>query len=326
MSTSSSSQRLKAIATVFIIALLGLNGYLMYSKINQDKLIKKQNAELIESQKLQSDLEKEYYQALSDLEELRGDNMEANAMIETLKADLKNQKDQISVLLVSEKNYQKAREEISRMKATAAKYLDEIKTLKKENEELTQTNLVLQEEKKVLSSEIQKEREANDELLTARAALTSENEALAEEKEKLAKKVSIASVVRTSKLEVEPFKLKNSGKEVERKRASAVDGIKICFSTIQNNVVAPGRETFYLRVINPLGETMAIESLGSGLMELSGSGDQMRYSTVKLVDYQNDETSECVSWQPDIEFQPGTYSVELYNKGYLVGSSGFVLK
>ncbi len=326
MSTSSSSQRLKAIATVFIIALLGLNGYLMYSKINQDKLIKKQNAELIESQKLQSDLEKEYYQALSDLEELRGDNMEANAMIETLKADLKNQKDQISVLLVSEKNYQKAREEINRMKATAAKYLDEIKTLKKENEALTQTNLVLQEEKKVLTSEIQKEREVNDELLTARAALTSENEALAEEREKLAKKVSVASVIRTSKLEVEPFKLRNSGKEVERKRAKAIDGIKICFSTIQNDVVAPGRETFYLRVINPLGETMAIESLGSGLMELSETGDQMRYSTVKLVDYQNEETSECVSWQPDIEFQPGTYSVELYNKGYLVGSSGFVLK
>lgn len=326
MSTSSSSQRLKAIATVFIIALLGLNGYLMYSKINQDKLIKKQNAELIESQKLQSDLEKEYYQALSDLEELRGDNMEANAMIQTLKVDLKNQKDQISNLLITEKNYEKAREELNRMKSTAAKYLNEIKTLKQENEELSQTNLVLQEEKEVLTSEVQKERQVNDELLTARAALTSENEALAEEKEMLAKKVSIASAIRTSQVAVEPFKLRNSGKEVTRKRAQSIDGIKICFNTIENKVVAPGRETFYLRVINPLGETMALESLGSGVLTLTDTGDEMRYSTVKLLDYENTETSECVSWQPDIEFQPGTYSVEVYNKGFLVGSSGFALK
>jgi myosin heavy subunit len=326
MSTSSSSQRLKAIATVFIIALLGLNGYLMYSKINQDKLIKKQNAELIESEKLQTDLEKEYYQALSDLEELRGDNTEANSMIESLKEDLKGQKERISALVLTEKNYQKAREELGRLKASASRYLEEIKTLKQENEALSQTNLVLSEEKKILTTEITKERQVNDDLMTARATLTSEKEILEAEKMQLAEKVSIASVIKTSEIRVEPFKLKTSGKESIKKRAKAIDGLKICFSTLDNDVVSAGRESFFIRIINPLGETMAVESLGSGVMKLSDSGEDVRYSTIKLLDYENAPSNECVNWQPDIEFQSGNYTVELYNKGHLVGSSNFALK
>lgn len=54
-------------------------------------MIKGQNAELIESTKVKADLEKTYYQALSDLEEMRGNNSELNAMIETQKTELKKQ-------------------------------------------------------------------------------------------------------------------------------------------------------------------------------------------------------------------------------------------
>lgn len=326
MSTSSSSQRLIAIATVFIIGLLGLNGYLLYSKVNQDKLIKMQNAELIEAEKLQTDLEKEYYQALSDLEELRSDNVAANDMIETIKADLKSQKERISSLVVTEKNYTQARQEISQLKANAQKYLDEIKNLKEENAALSQTNQVLQQEKQILTSEVEKERQTNDELVTARAALTSQNEILTKEKNQLASKVTVASVVKTTDVAVQPYRIKNSGKESIQKRAKSTEGLKICFNTLENLVVERGNESFFIRIINPLGETMAVESMGSGVLELTDSGEQVRYSTIKQLEYQNVGTSECLNWQPDIEFQPGNYQVEVYNKGFLAGTTTFALK
>jgi type II secretory pathway component PulJ len=56
--SQSSQQKLLALATVAIIALLGLSAFLIYTKVNQDKLIKKQSAELIEETRLKADLEK----------------------------------------------------------------------------------------------------------------------------------------------------------------------------------------------------------------------------------------------------------------------------
>jgi hypothetical protein len=47
---------------------------------------------------------------------MRGNNSELNAMIETQKAELKKQKDRIDGLIKTEKDLQKAREEIAKLK------------------------------------------------------------------------------------------------------------------------------------------------------------------------------------------------------------------
>src|SRR6188472_2593275 len=112
--SQSSQQKLLALATVAIIALLGLSAFLIYTKVNQDKLIKKQSVELIDEARVKADLEKEYYQALSDLEEMRSNNSELNAMIETQKAELKKQKDKIDGLIKSQRDLEQARDEIAR--------------------------------------------------------------------------------------------------------------------------------------------------------------------------------------------------------------------
>lgn len=63
--------------------------------------------------------------------------------------------------------------------------------------------------------------------------------------------------------------------------------MKICFNTAANSNADSGNETFYLRVINPLGETQAIESQGSGIFTNETTGDEVRYSTVVKTDYSN---------------------------------------
>lgn len=320
--TQSSQQKLLALATVAIIALLGLSAFLIYTKVNQDKLIKKQSAELISETQLKAELEKEYYKALSDLEEMRGNNTELNAMIETQKTELKKQKDRIDGLLKSSKELEKAREEISKLRAIVA----EVEKLREENAALQQSNTALTEERDELVIAVQQERVTNEQLSTEKTTLTSEKDKLEQEKATLTSKVNIASSIKVSDISAVGYKVRSSGKEADSKKAKTIDGIKVCFRTTNNVIVSSGQEKFYLRIINPLGEVMAIQDLGSGSIRLGNSNESIQYTQSVELDYNNEPAPGCINWQPGIPFETGTYEVEIYNKGFMAGKGSFVLK
>lgn len=320
--TQSSQQRLLALATVAIIALLGLSAFLIYTKVNQDKLIKKQSAELITETRLKADLEKQYYEALSDLEEMRGSNSELNAMIETQKAELKKQKDRIDGLIKTSKDLEKAREEIGQLR----KYVTEVEELRKQNAALQESNTQLTGERDELVIQVQQERVTNEELSAAKTTLTSENQSLQQEKESLTKKVDIASSIKVSDISAAGYVVKTSGKEADSKKARNIDGIRICFNTTSNVIVQNGQERFYLRLINPLGEVMAIQDLGSGNMKLGATGETIQFTQYTDVDYTNEPKNACINWQPGITFEAGEYKAEIYNKGFMSGKASFVLK
>jgi myosin heavy subunit len=320
--SQSSQQKLLALATVAIIALLGLSAFLIYTKVNQDKLIKKQSAELIEETRIKADLEKEYYQALSDLEEMRGNNSELNAMIETQKAELKKQKDKIDTLIKAQKDLEKAREEIAKLKS----YVTEVEELRKQNASLQESNSQLAGQRDELVLQVQQEKVTNEELTTSKNQLASERDQLAKDNESLSKKVDIASNIKVTDITATGYKVKSSGKESDSKKAKTIDGIKVCFNTTSNVIVSTGQERFYLRMINPLGEVMAIQDLGSGSLTLSSTGETIQYTSSVELEYKAEPVNGCINWQPGIAFEPGSYTVEIYNKGFMSGKASFVLK
>ena len=95
MSTPQSKQNFTAIAIGIIIALLALNAYQWYvnSKLSSTNLTQK--SEMVELQKVQEELDQDYQTALESLEEMRGDNAQLNALIDSKKSKLKTQKDKI---------------------------------------------------------------------------------------------------------------------------------------------------------------------------------------------------------------------------------------
>ena len=113
-----------------------------------------------------------------------------------------------------------------------------------------------------------------------------------------------------------------------RKRATLknVEYLKICFNTTANEIADQGMEQFYVRIINPIGETLAVEDLGSGITTNNRTGEEIRYTKVKELDYSNEEMSACFHWQPNTPFTKGTYDIEVYNKGYLAGAGSVTLK
>lgn len=320
--SQSSQQKLLALATVAIIALLGLSAFLIYTKVNQDKLIKSQNSELIEETRLKADLEKEYYKALSDLEEMRSNNSELNAMIETQKTELKAQKDKIATMITTAKDLQKAREEIARLRV----FVTEVENLKKQNAALRDTNSLLLNQRQELSLQVEQGKVTNEELATSRNALATEKEQLQKDKEALAHKVNIASSIKVSDISASGYYVKGSGKEKDSNKAKSIDGVKICFKTKENVVAEKGKEKFYIRLINPLGEVMAIQDLGSGNITLTNTGESIQYTQFVELDYANDIMPGCVNWQPGTAFETGTYQIEIYNKGFQSGKASFTLK
>lgn len=282
--------------------------------------------ELTETQELKDQLETQYYEAMTELEELQGSNEQLNALIETQKEELTAQKDRIDRLLRDSRNLSQARKEIQGLKAQVEQYMAEINQLREENQELMAENSQLAITKDSLATNLELASMRNEELSTARAALVSEKEMLEEDRAMLAEKVSIASVVKVENVEANGLKLRNSGKAVKRRNASNVDQLQVCFTTTVNQVVEPGTEEFVVRIIDPLGETLAIDQLGSGIFTSNATGEQIRYTKIKEYDYNRDENTLCLTWQPNIEFLEGDYEVEIYNKGFLAGRGSFSLR
>ncbi len=324
-----SKQRLTAIGAVAIVALLGIAAFLMFQNVNNNQTIAQQEVKIDEAEKLKLELEKQYYASLSELEEMRGSNEELNALIDQQKVELKEQKDKIARYIRQGKSTKndlaKAREEMGNLRVQMDGYISENNKLKADNEILVQQNGELNAAKASLEGEVASARVMNDELVTAKAALVSQKENLETQNASLSDKVNIASVVKVMSVKGEGFKIRKSGKIKGKNRASAVDRIRVCFDATDNAVVEGGLEKFYVRVQNPLGETLAVENLGSGVLT-SANNEEIRYTKVKEIDYTNQESEVCMLWEPNTEFQKGEYKIEVYNKGFLAGKGSFELK
>ncbi|MEM8909036.1 MAG: hypothetical protein AAGD05_14415 [Bacteroidota bacterium] len=278
---------------------------------------------------MRAELEKQYYESLSELEEMRGNNTELNALIDQQKTELKEKKDQIARLIrqgkSSKADLATARKEMTELRVQLDEYVAENNKLKEENGLLTEQNTQLSTANQNLETEVANQRTMNEEHVQARAALVSQKEELESTNSELSEKVTVASVIKTQKVEATGWKIRKNGKAVKRKRAGSVDRIKVCFTATANQVVEQGIEKFYVRLIDPTGETLAIEDLGSGVLT-SNTGEDVRFTKVKELDYSNGDVEACMLWEPNTPFAKGEYGVEIYNKGFVCGQGTFKLK
>lgn len=311
------------IVAIAILAIAAIG--LLVTSISQNQAKTELSSKLNESDKLKADLEKQYYSALSELEEMKGSNEEMNALIEKQKEELTAQKDRIDVLLRDSKNLGAARTELKNLRAQVVQYVAEINQLKQQNGELTANVNQLSEEKTTLQTNLEQERTARTEVETARAALVSEKETLEKDKQALSSKVNFASVIKVSGIEVQGLKAKSNGKFSKERQAKDVTQLQICFNTTTNEVAEAGNEIYHIRVIDPQGVTLSVEDLGSGVFK-SSTGEEVSFTTAKEFDYNQTASQLCTNWTPNQPFTKGTYKVEVFNKGYQAGSTSFTLK
>ncbi|MEZ5029915.1 MAG: hypothetical protein R2787_00810 [Saprospiraceae bacterium] len=214
-----SSSRWITIGIVAIIALLAVNAWLFYDKYKNEETIEAQGVDLAEAQQLNMELEKQYYETLSQLEEMRGDNEEMNTLIEKQKEELRAQKESISKMISTTKDYNSIRSRMKDLEAQAEGYLAELDALREQNALLTEENAKLGEEKRFLEDNLQEQIRQNDDLTDVKAKLVTEKSNLESQNKNLNKKVTKASVIEVQNVDVTGYKVNDSGKASKKRYA-----------------------------------------------------------------------------------------------------------
>ena len=314
---------LAGVIAVLLLALAGLGiGYMNRGNDNAQL-----QTDLVEMEQFKATAEKQYYESLAELEEMRGSNEELNALIDQQKEDLRQQKDKIASLTRDSRNLVAARRELKELRTQTDGYLAELEQMRLANAQLNEDNQRLTSERDLLSTDLQASRQQNESLNTERAVLVSEREQLTNANQELNRKVGIASVLKTNNVTVTGQKQRSSGKWVDRRNARSIDRIHVCFNSLDNAVARAGEETFQMRLINPNGETIQIAAEGSGVLTLTETGEQVPYTKAVSFAFDGAAASHCADWAvAGQQYTEGTYRAELYNKGFFVGEGSVTLK
>lgn len=326
MNSNRSKQNFTAWAIVAIIGLLGLNAYQWFINSQLKTENTTQQTIQIDLEKAQAELNQDYQDALERLEELRGDNKEANDLIDAQKKELETQKAKISELIWTKRELGRAKEELTKLNAQVTDYVAQINALKNENAELSTANTQLSSSNQELSANLELTKKEKEEIAQARAVLASDKEKLAKTNEALSSKVDMANAIKINYMEVKGFEVKDNGKLKDKSKAKDIEMLRICFTTETNLVTPSGTKKFYVRIINPQGETVAQEDRGSGVLTNKLNNTQIRYTTSGDLEYDNKDTNGCIDWTLGEKLVKGVYDCELYNNGYMVGKGKFTLK
>ena len=251
-----------------------------------------------------------------DLEkEMMADDLnELSLLYEGYKFSVSN--DSLVALLTTEQaKVQRLMEELRTVKSTNAK---EIARLKKELATLRKImrNYVIQIDSLNRANE-QLKVEKNEAVKKYRQASTTAA-SLKREKEKLTERVTLASKLDATSISVTP--VNSRGKLA--KRIKKMEQFVINFK-IAKNVTAPvGEKVVYVRIMKP-DDDILVKSRGD---VFTFEGKDINYSIKKMIEYEGEEVPVTMYWNIEEFLSPGTYRVDIFADGNLIGQRSFTLE
>lgn len=291
-----------------IIAILLVAGiYLFVTKNEVEKQKADKDIELATVSTDKATVENQYNAALARLDEMKGQSIQMDSLLNDRNAEVEELKRKIKKILdnknASESELKKANSMIAQLNNKMAEFQNTITALKQEN-------ITLTEEKK---------------------QLTTAQESLKEEKRKVEKTlettIETASILHASDFKMEAINKKKNllgkDKEVETGKAKKADFIKFSFDLDENRVSESGEKVIYICVYKPNGSIAGNNSK----FKLS-TGAEKGYTTSKTISYKQGEKVNDIAtqWIPSEDFEKGNYKVEVYHMGYNIGSENVTLK
>ena len=221
----------------------------------------------------------------------------------------------VALLTTEQAKVQRLMEELRTVKSTNAK---EIARLKKELATLRKImrNYVIQIDSLNRANE-QLKVEKNEAVKKYRQASTTAA-SLKREKEKLTERVTLASKLDATSISVTP--VNSRGKLA--KRIKKMEQFVINFK-IAKNVTAPvGEKVVYIRIMKP-DDDILLKSRGD---VFTFEGKDINYSIKKMIEYEGEEVPVTMYWNIEEFLSPGTYRVDIFADGNLIGQRSFTLE
>lgn len=257
-----------------------------------------QKSEMIEMEKILTEEKDSLANELSNLmfqyDSLKTNNESLNAKLET------EQNKIMSLLNIQASNAQKIRlykKELATLRRVMKSYIVQIDSLNTKNIQLTAENIEVRKK-------LHETREINVELTQI--------------KEKLSSKVEMASIISAKNILATPINTKGK----ERYRIDKIDKIRVCFTLRENPIVEAGKKDVYMRIARP--DELILANSPDNLFEFES--ELIVYSSVRTVDYLNQDVDMCIYWNNNGDLIPGNYTAYLYLKGNHIGSTTFLLK
>lgn len=143
---------------------------------------------------------------------------------------------------------------------------------------------------------------------------------VAEEKaEELNSKVRIGSVIRARGIALSPLNAKS--KEVTRVKNA--ERLRVDFELTANELAEPGQKTVYVRIVSPDGYLLSPDNV----ITFSFEGDALLASAERTVDYENNDVPVSIFYDYSRKgLAAGTYKVQLYTEGRLIGENDIYLR
>lgn len=280
---------------------MGITGFVLI----QNRALKQEQRAFAEEEKgrMQEELtqlSEDYEAQLSKLNEQReftltfaNDSLlqqleEEKAQIERLQKELKEQKS------TNTKRIRELTDEINTLRNLLRSYIAQIDSLYTVNQELTRENTQVKEE------------------------LTKANvrvDGLSQERAELAGKVQRAALLSASKIVVRSLNRRGSS----TKRIDKIANLSVQFTVPQNVTAEVGYKTFYIRILNPNDQPL------SGGKAFVYEGQTLFASAQKEIEYTGEDTEIIVYKEVTEALLSGTYRVDIFADGQLIGKQCFTL-
>jgi hypothetical protein len=104
-------------------------------------------------------------------------------------------------------------------------------------------------------------------------------------------------------------------------RVKNASTLRVDFTISANKLATTGNRVIYLRLTSPDGYLLSTEAMPTFLY----NGEKLGYSASREIDYQNEDVDVSIFYKGS-GFIPGTYKIELYTGGNLIGSSEIAVR
>ena len=140
---------------------------------------------------------------------------------------------------------------------------------------------------------------------------------LSEEKKNLNKKVTLAAQLDATNINIQAV---NKRDKVAKKVKDVVK-FKIGFTIVKNITAETGERTIYVRITKPDNDVLTKNPSNTFPYE----NRELGYSIKKYIEYNGEEQNITVYWNVEEYLYAGTYRVDLFADGTLIGSQSFTL-
>lgn len=291
---------------VLIILLIGSISFNIYQSMNKSAAIELINVDLRDERKAKEKLQEQLNILTTEFETSKKDLMIKDSTLSKRDVEIFEKQKEIQNLLnkkeLSESELKKAKRMINSLNGEIARFKDEIKLLRAQNDSLVIANTTIVAEKEDIT-----------------------NQLIVEKEKSIEKDKNIRSTFSVSNYKLTGLKVRKSGKEVETDRARRIDKLRVTFDLDPNNYAETGAKEIYIAIYKPDGQLGKFKNASPGEIDTWSLG-KVQYSD-KVKFHYNKGTKQNITfdWE-EYDFPKGTYKIDLYQNGFKIGQKTLDLR